>query len=331
MDNKRSRLGGVLRIEGRTIGDEDRLGHQFELPDLLEKAQNALKTTQSWLDSTQGQLVVAVRQNGSLHQIATLQEWRRREVPVPLLQRVYSVELLILLKKDLGIVEMDDNGHLSLRFVLLPDSSKDSGTNTTRLLGRIAEALIVSQCRQDRDSNRLWAKFARQGQRIVSTPDKFMAVGTGLGSTRDDPALFPKYFLNDPQRDIVWVRKDNFEQTLLSAGTNRTGGRAAGLQVKVSRNGHSYVLPDLLRKRYEVPVVYFDLNKDFDRIVERDFVHGKAVDVDIHEKLLDFAPIVAALLDGRITADRLIDAEVGTALVVTGLEEKGETPLVLAQ
>ncbi|MBI3797081.1 MAG: hypothetical protein HY268_08950 [Deltaproteobacteria bacterium] len=263
------------------------------------------------------------------------------------MQRVHGVELFTLLEKDLGIIKVDDNGHLSLRFVLLPDSSKDSGANTTRLLGKIAEAFIVSQCRQDRDSNRLWAKFARQGQRIVSTPDKFMAVGTGFRSTRDDPTLFPKSFLNDPQRDIVWVRKDNFEQTLLSAGTNRTGGRAAGLQVKVSRNGHSYVLPDLLRKRYEVPVVYFDLNKDFYRIknelharvqrgeidvdVERDFVHGKAVDVDIREKLLDFAPIVAALLDGRITADRLIDAEIGTALVVTGLEEKGETPLVLAQ
>lgn len=71
--------------------------------------------------------------------------------------------------------------------------------------------------------------------------------------------------------------------------------------------------------------------REIDVDVERDFIHGKAVDVDIHEKLLDFAPIVADLSAGRITADRLIDAEVGTALVVMGLEEKGETPLVLAQ
>lgn len=78
MDNERRRLEEVLRIEGGKILDEDQLGLRFELPNLLEKAQSAPKTTQSRLYSTQGQLVVAVRQqDGSLHPIATLQEWRK--------------------------------------------------------------------------------------------------------------------------------------------------------------------------------------------------------------------------------------------------------------
>ena len=143
------------------------------------------------------------------------------------------------------------------------------------------------------------------------------------------------------------MKKNNFERELFSIGSNRTSGRPAGLQVKVSRNGWDYVLPDLLHKRYEVPLVYFDLSNDFYRLkdevhtrsrqgelhidLERDFLHGKTIDSDVHDRLLYFAPLVTALIKGEITINSLVDVEAVTALIVSSLEKRGVTPFVVTQ
>jgi hypothetical protein len=185
---------------------------------------------------------------------------------------------------------------------------------------------------------------ARRGKKEVSSPDKFVAVGVGLKSTQADRVLRTTYSSNDPQRDVVWVRKDNPEQELLSVGANRTSGLPAGLQVKVSRSGQDYVLRDLLHSRYKVPVVYFDLGDDFyllkDKLhacsqrgelhinLERGFVHGRTVDPDIHERLSYFDPLVTALVRGE-KPDSLIAEEMNVALLVSYLEKRGKTPLVL--
>lgn len=48
-----------------------------------------------------------------------------------------------------------------------------------------------------------------------------------------------------------------------------------GLQVKVSGDGMSYIYNDLITSRYEVPLVYFDINGDFYKVADRVFTERK--------------------------------------------------------
>lgn len=98
-----------------------------------------------------------------------------------------------------------------------------------------------------------------------------------------------------------------------------TEGTVAGLQVKVSTDGIFYVYPEIINGRYEVPLVYFDINRDFDVIAQRlyeerqdviigeDFISGKVVGFDEYEELLDYLDLVRALITGKINPDYLIN------------------------
>jgi hypothetical protein len=202
------------------------------------------------------------------------------------------------------------------------------------LLGHLAEALLVSRCNQYQDKNRLWGRYARQTKHStgasVEILDQYVAIGTGLYLTQVNYRT--KYNPNDTQRDIIWVSKDDPNTELAKTGSHSSGHRPAGLQLKVSLDGN-YVLNQLKRKKeYEVPVVYFDLNRDFEWVAEKlgreteafdatrwtigvNLICGRLVDQELHDTLLHFLPLLEQLLDGRLKLSDLSETpEVSTAI-----------------
>ena len=91
------------------------------------------------------------------------------------------------------------------------------------------------------------------------------------------------------------------------------------------------MLNDLRKNRYEVPMVYFPVNNDFERIVDRlvkdqkayvldpdtgdyrgirvgeDLVDIRAYDYDAFEEVKDYYPLVYDLIDGEIDIVDLVD------------------------
>jgi hypothetical protein len=148
------------------------------------------------------------------------------------------------------------------------------------------------------------------------------AVGTGLSSTKK---LYPNvYNPSDPQRDIIWLKGNSHKLRARMKGNTEFFGLDAGLQVKVSTDGIGYVLKDLLKNKYEVPVVYFDVNKDFykvaDRVyasrqklglsptnIEEDFIHAKSIDYEGYNEVCHYVDLVTALVDGRLTPEDLLN------------------------
>lgn len=75
-----------------------------------------------------------------------------------------------------------------------------------RLLGKVAEAVIVRNCIDDPQLNRTWISKARKNRTSQRIADTFHAIGTGLNSTKK---RYPhKYSPSDPQRDIIWINND---------------------------------------------------------------------------------------------------------------------------
>jgi hypothetical protein len=262
------------------------------------------------------ELVVAVRDANGVINASTAQpltEWNQGPRSVELVTQAHGYNLLEILTQELGLVDVDEAGLLTHRIV----STLDPHVATMRVLGKIAEALIVKECDENIFANRKWGMYARGGQRPSHGLDHFKAVGTGLNSTK---RMYPtKYSAGNTQRDILWIHKQALITELKHmayGGTNHC--MSAGLQVKVSTNGMHYVLPDLKVGRYETALVYFDLANDFDRVanairsrqpdvqVGSDLVHGRHVSPEVHERLQSYYPVVLALVQGNLRPDQII-------------------------
>lgn len=102
-------------------------------------------------------------------------------------------------------------------------------------------------------------------------------------------------------------------------------GIEAGLQIKVSRNGMGYFFQDLCNLRYEVPVVYFDISHDYDKvarelvlnqrfcgkssstaIIEENFVRASAIDYNGYKEVCFYEDLVMALVAGKLTVEDLL-------------------------
>lgn len=123
------------------------------------------------------------------------------------------------------------------------------------------------------------------------------------------------------------------------AGSTTMSGIEAGLQIKVSLYGIGYMVNDLETNRYEVPMVYFPINNDFERIVDRlirdkkafvldpdtgeyrdviigdDIVDIRAFDYDAFEEVKDYYPIIVDLINGDIEITDLIDIARGNGVL----------------
>lgn len=230
-------------------------------------------------------------------------------------------ELINILVDELRKISYEDN-KLVLKHVL----SEDVQQTAFRLLGNIAEAVLVRRCKESPELNRKLFMLARRKKAWISTAQGFTAIGTGLESTRKQ---YPqRYSPGDTQRDIIWV--DSEGNPALMNGSSYMSGIEAGIQVKVSCNGVAYVAPDIINNRYEVPVVYFPLNNDYEEVIrsvmkrhpkvqdpdtneyrsflpEDDLVDIRAYDYDSFEEVKDYSVLVYALLNGDLTVHDLVE------------------------
>ena len=196
-------------------------------------------------------------------------------------------ELLSLLQ-GIGAVEFDrENKFIFSNFYV---NGSDGKKTVYRLLGYIAEGIIVRECNDDLDINRKWADYARRMWKFDSDnsllssisyeelypedPDKYIAVGTGFSSTRYG---VHKWAYNSTNcRDICWIHEDNDGRQLMTIDDlHIVNQRFAGLQVKVSSSSSgTYVTNYFKNKTYHelYPVVYFDLGEDFH--VTRDKIYN---------------------------------------------------------
>lgn len=162
--------------------------------------------------------------------------------------------------------------------------------------------------------------IARKGNIPHRALDDFKAIGTGLNSTQR--AYANKYNPTNPQRDVIWIHKENAVHELLQIARGSNAGVSAGLQVKVSHDGFKYLYKsDVATRRYEVPLIYFDLSNDFhklaneiyserlDVIIGIDFVRGHSVSPECHDLLVSYYWLVLELVTGKMTLDNLVQDE----------------------
>lgn len=261
-------------------------------------------------------MVVAKLSDGSYRDEQELSSWQRGQRNPSLIAHAHGYDLLDILTNELGLVDVDSEGLLRFRVVVTPDPH----ISVMRVLGKIAEAVIVQECNRNIYANRKWGMVARRGRRPHQTLDHFKAIGTGLDSTRK---FYPqKHNPGDPQRDIIWIHKENTTQELLQLVRGSNSGLSAGIQVKVSHDGVNYLYQtDIVGRRYEVPLVYFDLSNDFNVIANKiyaanlgveigsDFVRGGDISPEIHDLLVSYYWLVSDLIAGKMTIDQLVRDE----------------------
>ncbi len=239
----------------------------------------------------------------------------RTKIYVP----VYG-ELLEILTDETGTLTFSADGP-RLSGLIEKKSPKEQAM---KVLGSVAEAIIVHECAESEEKNKKWLDIARRGNSRMDTVRKHTAIGTGLNSTK---RMHPrKYDKNNPQRDIIWIDAD--EREALVIGGSAVSSLPAGLQVKTSTDGVGYVQPDLVKRRYEVPVVYFPINDDYDSIVRNlvrkaaageidpveigvDFINGKVVDWDAYVMLKESYSILEALYSGRMSEKEFVSKASG--------------------
>lgn len=232
----------------------------------------------------------------------------------------YGRKLADILIEQTGTITFRNNIP-ALSFVLDVDPQKSS----MRLLGRVAEAVIVRRCNENEKLNWRYFNVARMYGSWRKTAKRFKAIGTGLLSTSSH---YPKqYNPGDTQRDIVWIDED--EHVALMKGSSRMSGIQAGLQIKVSTLGYNYIYNDLLVHRYEVPLVYFPLRNDFDRLandlyknrvqiydnelkhtrpieIGKDFINIRTIDPEAFDEVRSYEKMCFALMNGNLSAEELV-------------------------
>lgn len=252
--------------------------------------------------------------DGNARIIQPYSEFLRGDSGLRILQGYYGPELFRILVDETGFVRYEDN-KFSLKTILEIDTMR----TVMRMMGKIAEAVIVKRCKDNEEINLKWLRIASRKQIRMDTAKKFEALGTGLESTKR--AYPQQYNPIDTQRDIIWVMGGMRAQMKGSTGTS---GMDAGLQVKVSSDGMAYIYNDLLTGRYEIPLVYFDINDDFYKVADRlfmdrqyqglapisietDLIHARAVDPEGYDEVHFYVELVTALVKGKIKPSDLID------------------------
>ncbi|SAK98577.1 hypothetical protein AWB76_07552 [Caballeronia temeraria] len=209
---------------------------------------------------------------------------------------------------DILIEESYVSPDLVLRQVLTNNPHADA----TRLIGSIAESLVVKMCNEYPEINRILGMHARFGTRLSKKLDEYVAVATGSMRTKQN--FFQYYNPSDTQRDIIWVDKNDTEDQLLCIKeSSSASGKPAGLQVKASHDGINYVLPAV--QNYHYPILYFDLNDDWiyvrnaamDRYPACIFIHPDEVFYQIKHILKGYFAIIIAIIRGETSLQRVAE------------------------
>lgn len=174
-----------------------------------------------------------------------------------ILAEYYGKSFLELLDDEEKITT-DYKKELILKTEVITNSKETSRDIGTKLIGRIAESLVVKRCNEDRDLNRYLAMYSRFGKHKVKSLDKYSAVALGSMVTK---RKYNRYYNpGSTQHDVIWVDNYNPIQQLLCMSSTPRSGQAAGIQVKVSSN-MNYVIKN--SENYKCPILYFDLEDDW--------------------------------------------------------------------
>ncbi|MCH4007532.1 MAG: DUF572 domain-containing protein [Eubacterium sp.] len=230
--------------------------------------------------------------------------------------------LLPILIEETGSIRFEEN-----RAVFAEVLQKNPKIGAMCLLGKVAEAVIVRNCTDDALLNRIWLSKARKNRTTQRIADSFKAIGTGLHSTKN---RYPrKYNPSDPQRDVIWI--NNTGECALVAGGQASAGNIAGLQIKVSGNGLNYIKKSLSDLKYEVPLVYFPMNDDFDMILDRvnrtgtfiepgiDFIDVREIDEDAFLEIQEYYPLLLGLFMDRLSGDDFVREATGIEPLRNGI------------
>ena len=255
--------------------------------------------------------------DGKLKPIQPLSDFVNGEHSPQVVCALFGKELFDILYDDLGYIPFDDENFISI-CKHLKINKRNRGI--MQRLGRIAESVIVRRCAKYEEINQKWMEIASLRSRVsLDKAKEFKAYGTGLLSTTKRMWV---YNPNDTQKDIIWVNKE--DARFMVNGSSSVAGNEAGIQVKVSQNGLSYVYTDIINRRYEVPLVYFDLNNDYrDLFVKAHrhfeqhntiaqnkladfFIRGRDIDPDAHEEIVYCTEIISALIEGKLREEDFV-------------------------
>lgn len=232
-----------------------------------------------------------------------------------------------------------EESYISEDLVLKQVLTNNPHADATRLIGSIAESLVVNLCNLVPEVNRTLGMYARFGVLPHKKLDDYVAVATGSMRAKN---YFPQHYNPcDTQRDIIWVEKnDTSNQLLCISQNNSVGAKPAGLQVKASHNGISYVLPTI--QDYHYPVLYFDLNGDWGEVQKAIFLLKKSailvnpdeIQHEIKHTLRGYFDIVLALINGYVTVEHVIQESKwkSNSIMQTGIdaaEPTWESKLIL--
>jgi hypothetical protein len=232
-----------------------------------------------------------------------------------------------------------EESYISEDLVLKQILTGNDHADATRLIGCIAESLVVNLCNEYPDVNRTLGMYGRFGARSHKKLDDYVAVATG--SMRAKNHFRQHYNPSDTQRDIIWVEKDNTENQLLCiSADNNVSAKPAGLQVKASHDGINYVLPSI--QNYHYPILYFDLNNDWGAVNKAvmnnhpssTLINPDEIQHEIKHILKGYFDIVVSLIRGEISVEEMIlDAKYdGDSILSLGIdvaEVTNESKLIL--
>ncbi|AMF86915.1 hypothetical protein ACV2BG_004715 [Escherichia coli] len=231
---------------------------------------------------------------------------------IEMVMSIYGSGLMDVLTNE-RYISLDGNKKLGLKF----KRSRNPDADATRLLGSIAEALIVQACNNNKELNKVMLGHARgKGTRTSSAiADRYIAIATGSQQTFLN---FGHYYNPcDTQRDIIWVDKNDPELQANSIVKGRfTSIKPAGLQIKTSHNFKNVVGTF---KKYHYPIIYFDLNNDwheafmyvtFENMANPNanlylVPHDDAI-LHLKQRLRGYFSIVSALMRDEISIEQII-------------------------
>lgn len=250
--------------------------------------------------------------NGKIIRSQPFDEFTYGTKDIEIQKVMYGKQLLDLLVDDLNVIRYSENGKLILGVILQSDINRTA----MQLLGRIAEAIIVRNCNRDCSINQRYFSIARKKRAKQKTADKFFALGTGLNYTKIN--YRKHYNPSDTQRDIIWIN-DNSELAIMKNQDeySTTSAKIAGLQIKATKDGIKYVLPDIIQDRYDVPIIYFDIENDYHKILrkiykdtnlnlEYNIIHPNEIDPRGYDEFLHYVDLVYAMVNGKLHPEDLI-------------------------
>lgn len=214
----------------------------------------------------------------------------------------YGDSLLDILTQEAYLTES-----LGLRQILTNNPYADA----TRLIGNLAEALVVKYCNTNSEINRTLARYARFGEREHKNLDNYVAVGTASKITQQ--SYLQHYQPNDTQRDVIWIDKSDNARQLACVGGTGSSLKTAGLQIKASNDGLKYVLPNITD--YFYPILYFDIGDDWHLVkstlvaqgINATLIHPDEIASEIKATLKGYFNLIISIINGSLTIERLIE------------------------